>query len=205
MFRDLKYLIAYIAPLSAYAAVFCHGLWSFATVVVAFVMIPLLEQIFSGTTYNLNPEEVEKKGTSALFDWFLYLNLPVLFVLLWFYFTTVTGDVLQPWEVLGITLSVGIVVGTLGINVAHELGHRAKSYETLIAKAMLTTALYTHFNIEHNRGHHRWVATPEDPSTARFGEPLYHFWARSIFGVYVNAWRLEHDRLSRRGDRKSVV
>lgn len=199
MLRDLKYLIAYIAPLSAFWAVFWHGPWSFATLIVAFAIIPLAEQLATGTTQNLTPEEEEKKSASYLFDLLLYLNLPMLFVLLWSYFSTVKNEVLQIWEVLGMTISVGIVVGTIGINVAHELGHRSKKYEQLMAKVLLTTALYTHFNIEHNRGHHLWVSTPQDPSSARLGESLYRFWLRSIYGTYVNAWLLENDRLRRTG------
>jgi alkane 1-monooxygenase len=199
MFRDFKYLFAYIAPLSALAAVLWQGAWSFLTVLVAFVMIPVVEQILGGTTGNLSPEMERKKAVSPLFDWLLYLNLPLMYGLLWLYFSAVTGTGLQGWEITGMTMSVGIVAGTIGINVAHELGHREKKYEQLMAKMLLTTALYTHFNIEHNRGHHLWVSTPKDPSSARFGESLYRFWARSIAGTYVNAWRLENERLRRAG------
>lgn len=202
MLRDLKYFIAYIAPLASFAAVIWQGYWSFATVVVAFVMIPLAEQFAGGTTANLTPEEEAKKAVSPLFDALLYLNLPILFAALWLYFSAVANGGLQTWEVVGMTLSVGILVGTIGINVAHELGHRTKKYEQLMAKVLLTTALYTHFNIEHNRGHHLWVSTPQDPSSARLGESIYRFWLRSVSGTYVNAWRLENDRLRRAG--KSV-
>jgi alkane 1-monooxygenase len=199
MFRDLKYLIAYVAPLSAYAAVLWQGTWSFATVVVAFVMIPLAEQIGSGTTRNLSPEEETKKEASPLFDLLLYLNLPLLLGLLWLYFSAVQQGGLEIRELLGMTLSTGIVVGSIGINVAHELGHRSKRYEQFLAKVLLTTALYTHFIIEHNRGHHLWVATPEDPASARLRENLYRFWWRSVSGTYRKAWQLEAGRLRREG------
>lgn len=199
MLRDLKYLIAYVAPLSAYVAVLWQGAWSFSTVVVAFVLIPLAEQFAKGTDRNLSEAEEAKKAVSPLFDLLLYLNVPLLLGLLWLYFSAVTGGGLQGWEVAGLTLSTGIVVGTIGINVAHELGHRPKRYEQLMAKLLLTTALYTQFSIEHNRGHHLWVATNQDPSSARPGEGLYRFWLRSVWGTYLNAWRLEHDRLRREG------
>ncbi len=78
------------------------------------------------------------------------------------------------------TLNVGLIVGTVGINVAHELGHRSTWYELLMAKTLLMSALYMHFNIEHNRGHHKNVATDEDPSSARKGENIYAFWLRSV-------------------------
>lgn len=199
MFRDLKYLIAYLVPISAYIAVLCQGWWSFLVVVLAFAIIPLVEQFSKGKTRNLSEREEVEKAASPLFDWLLYLNLPLLFGIMWLYLSAMTGGGLQLYEMVGMTLSVGIVVSSLGINVAHELGHRQTFYETLMAKIMLTTALYTHFNIEHNRGHHRWVATDEDPSSARPGEALYLFWLRSVWGTYVNAWRLENARLRQAG------
>lgn len=192
---DLKYLIAYLMPLSSYLAVLLQGWWSVSTLVLAFVIIPLVEQFFEGTTYNLSGPEEAEKAASPFFDLLLYVNLPLLVSLLWLYFSAINSGDLTRMETVGMTISVGITVGSLGINVAHELGHRQTIYETLMAKVLLTTALYTHFNIEHNRGHHRWVATEQDPSSARTGEALYLFWARSVFGTYVNAWRLENERL----------
>ncbi len=197
--KDLKYLFAYIAPFAAFIAVLWQGAWSFSGLIVAFILIPLIEQLATGSTKNLSLETEEQKTDSSFFDLLLYLNLPILFGLLWFYLSTVTRAELTIWETVGVTVSVGIVVGTISINVAHELGHRKTKFEQLMSKFLLTTALYTQFNIEHNRGHHLWVATEEDPSSAKKGEPLYAFWARSIAGVYKNAWRLENKRLRKIG------
>ena len=199
MRRDLKYLIAYLLPLSAYIAVLWQGLWSFAAVVLAFGILPLVEQFVGGGTRNLSEAEEAQKAASPLFDGLLYLNLPLLYGALWLYFTAVTGGGPQTWELVGMTLSMGILTGSLGINVAHELGHRQALHETLMAKLLLTSALYTQFNIEHNRGHHRWVATDQDPSSARPGESIYRFWMRSVWGTYLNAWHLENDRLRQAG------
>lgn len=199
MLRDSKYLIAYLLPLSAYIALQWQGIWSFSAVILAFGIIPVSEQLVGGSAANLSEAEEAKKLASPFFDLLLYLNLPILYGLLFLYFKTMTEGSPHLWEMLGITLSLGITVGSLGINVAHELGHRQTRYETLMAKLMLATALYTHFNIEHNRGHHRWVATDEDPSSARPGESLYHFWVRSVVGAYRKAWKLENDRLRQEG------
>src|SRR5690606_38318894 len=86
-----------------------------------------------------------------------------------------------------------------GINVAHELGHRRDRREQALAKALLLTSLYMHFFVEHNRGHHRRVATPEDPASARRGETVYGFWWRSVLGGWRSAWALENGRLGRAG------
>ena len=97
------------------------------------------------------------------------------------------------------TLNVGLVIGTIGINVAHELGHRVNRWEQWMAQSLLLSALYTHFFIEHNRGHHKNVGTELDPASARAGENIYRFWWRSITGSYYNAWKLERERLQRAG------
>ena len=197
MFKDLKYLFAYIIPASTLIAVTHQGIWSFLTLAIAFVLIPIIEQFAKGTQQNLTDVEEHKKANALFFDLLLYLNLPILCVIIWLFLSIVSNGSLEAWENIGLTLNVGITVGTIGINVAHELGHRKKRIEQWMAKILLTTALYTQFYIEHNRGHHLWVATKEDPSSARLGEPLYQFWFRSISGVYVNAWRLENKRLQK--------
>lgn len=199
MLRDLKYLIAYIAPLSAFLAIHWKGGWSFATVVIAFVIIPIAEQLLGSSPKNLTPEEEAKKSESFFFDLLLYLNLPILYGIVFLFLQTVTTENLQIHEVIGLTLSTSVIVGTIGINVAHELGHRRKKFEQWLSKLMLTTALYTHFFIEHNRGHHVWVATPKDPASASMGESLYRFWWRSISGSYLHAWHLERERLKQKG------
>ncbi len=199
MLNDLKYLIAYLTPVSAYLAVTWQGAWSFFTVFIAFFIVPVVEQFAKGTEKNLSPKEEEAKLVSPFFDLLLYLNLPALFFIIWCYFSTITSGALGVWEIVGMTMSVGIALGGVGINVAHELGHRKKGYEQWMAKALLTAALYTQFYIEHNRGHHLWVATEEDPSSSRLGENIYQFWVRSIYGVYTYAWRLENRRLKKMG------
>ena len=64
---------------------------------------------------------------------------------------------------------------------------------------MLATTCYLHWAIEHVRGHHRTVATPEDPATARRGESFYAFWPRTVIGGFRSAYQLERDRLARQG------
>jgi alkane 1-monooxygenase len=92
---------------------------------------------------------------------------------------------------------MGLACGALGINVAHELGHRSNKYEQFLSKALLLTSLYMHFFIEHNRGHHKNVSTPNDPATSRFNESFYAFLPRTVFGSWMSAWHLEAQRLSK--------
>ena len=97
---------------------------------------------------------------------------------------------------IGLALSVG-VLGGVGINTAHELGHKKDSLERWLSKITLAQTCYGHFYVEHNRGHHVRVATPEDPASARFGETLWGFLPRSLFGSLRSSWELEAQRLRR--------
>ncbi|OMC07856.1 alkane 1-monooxygenase [Mycolicibacter heraklionensis] len=99
---------------------------------------------------------------------------------------------------IGVALTTAIVAG-VGINTAHELGHKKESLERWLAKITLAQVCYGHFYVEHNRGHHVRVATPEDPASARFGETFWEFLPRSTFGGIRSAWELEAQRIRRTG------
>src|SRR3546814_19860555 len=73
---------------------------------------------------------------------------------------------------------------------------RARLEQTL-AKLVLAPTCYGHFFIEHNRGHHRDVATPADPASSRMGESIYRFVCREMPGAARRAWALECERMQR--------
>ena len=100
------------------------------------------------------------------------------------------GDNLGLVEKLGLALTLGCVNG-IGINTAHELGHKRASLERWLSKVALAPTGYGHFFIEHNRGHHVRVATPEDPASSRLGESFWRFWPRTVAGSLRSAgtWR----------------
>src|SRR3546814_4914066 len=89
------------------------------------------------------------------------------------------------------------MVSGVSNNTAHELGHKTDTAERWLAKIALAPVAYGHFFVEHNRGHHVRVATPEDPATSRFGEHFYEFLPRSMIGSVKSAWELERKRLAR--------
>lgn len=198
MLKDAKYLLALIPPISAFFAVYFGGFWSYSTVIITFGIVPILDFLLPKPTQNFDGLEEPSRLSNQFFDWMLYLNLPLHFAILWIYFSTISSESLMTYEVIGMTLSVGIIVSTVGINVAHELGHRKEKHEQLMSKILLMTALYMHFFIEHNQGHHKNVATPEDPATSRYGESIYAFWFRSTKDSYLDAWKLENERLRKK-------
>jgi alkane 1-monooxygenase len=102
------------------------------------------------------------------------------------------------WELLGLVISTGVVNG-VAINTAHELGHKTNSLERWLAKLTLGPVAYGHFFIEHNKGHHKNVATPEDPASSKMGENFWVFLPRTMSGSLRSAWELERSRLEKKG------
>ncbi len=163
-----------------------------------YAVLPLLDAVV-GTDAANPPESVVKRlEEDRYYRWCTYLYLPlqyaglVLACALWS-----SGDL--SWLAgIGLALSVG-VVGGVAINTAHELGHKRKNGERWASKIALAQTGYGHFFIEHNRGHHVRVATPEDPASSRLGESFYAFLPRTVVGSLRSAWGLEKARLSRVG------
>ncbi|UXX77966.1 alkane 1-monooxygenase [Reichenbachiella carrageenanivorans] len=197
--RFLKYSIAFIIPLVAYISIQASGWWTFATVLLVYVLLPLFEFLFAANQDNLIEAEEELVAQDPVYDYLLYLVVPVQFALLYYFVSVIGREGSTNVELIGRVLSMGITCGALGINVAHELGHRKSKFERFLAKALLLSSLYMHFNIEHNRGHHKNVSTHDDPSSARRGEWVFAFWVRSIVMGYRSAWRLEASRLQNQG------
>ena len=197
--KDLKYLAAYINPLLAIIGLLTGGIFAWGAVIFSFVLIPIFDQIGPVDTSNVDDVTRQTLLGKRIFDWLLYLNVPVVFFIVGLFVSVINAGTLTNAELIGSLLSVGIVIGSCGINVAHELGHRKAKYEQRLAQLLLIPALYMHFFIEHNRGHHKFVATDEDPASAKKGDWLFWFWIKSLIGSYLSAWKLEAERLRKKG------
>lgn len=162
------------------------------SIVVAFVAIPLIDAAVGAPRRRSgSPPRI------PLVRWIPRLQVPLQAVLL-------AGAVriaphLPIDQLLVFAFAVGTVTGGMGITIAHELGHRASQLDRLLAKALLVSVGYGHFFVEHVRGHHVRVATPDDPATAPRGMSVYRFIPRSVVGSFAHAWRLERLRLERSG------
>jgi len=198
-FKDLKYLFAYITPLTCYISFAGTGVWSFTAALVLFGVLPIADQIVPHDTSNFTKEEELSRNKSLFFNFLLFLNLPILWALGYWYLHMVSAGTLGIVDLIGKTLAMGLMSGTIGINVAHEIGHRSGLVNQWASRLLLVPSLYMHFNIEHNRGHHKKVATPEDPATSRKGESFYMFWCRSVYNSYISAWKIENSDLKKSG------
>ena len=197
--KDLKYLLAYTVPVSVYLSFVSTGIWTYSAVFYAFIVLPILDVIAGESATNLDSDVAAEKNGMWMFDAMLYGNVLIVFGLLAFFFSQLESHTYATFELVGLLLSAGILLATNGINVAHELGHRASLPERLMSKLLYMPCLYMHFFIEHNFGHHLNVATPADGATARYNQTVYGFWFTSVTKQYVNAWRLQMELLKRQG------
>lgn len=197
--RAAKYLFIFTVPMVGFMGFFVNGPWTWAVPVYAFVLVPLVELLMRPDAVNMSKAEEEMVRQDRIYDILVYLTVPLQWSMFITFMMVMSTATLQPYEYVGLVLSMGIGCGALGINVAHELGHRHKWYEQWMSKALLLTAQYMHFFIEHNRGHHKRVSTNEDPATSRYGEVVYTFWFRSIVMGYLSAWEIETARLAKLG------
>ena len=192
---SLKYLSAYTLPLTVLAACYFKGWITFLPLVYSFGIIPLIELVVKPNARNLSELEASLAAKDKVYDWLLYLTVPIQWCFVFYYLHLITDPHLMVYEKVGLTTSLGILCGIFGINVGHELGHRKNKWEQLLAKVLLLSSLYMHFFIEHNRGHHKRVSTPADPASAQIGESLYLFWIKSLIFSYLSACTIESERL----------
>jgi len=164
-----------------------------------YVLIPVLDMVFGADPTNPPDGVVAWLEQDRYYRWVTYAFLPLQYVAIFagFWLITQHGG-LGIVDKLGIAFTLGSLNG-VAINTAHELGHKKEHLERWFARVALAPTGYGHFFIEHNRGHHVRVATPEDPASSRLGETFWAFLPRTVIGSVRNSWRLERTRLRRMG------
>jgi alkane 1-monooxygenase len=185
-------------PLLGWGLVAATG-WSvfwFSGPLFLFVVVPLADFLVPNDPSNPPEDVVPSLEADRYYRWLTYLYLPFqVAVFVWGAWMVSRGS-LSVVDKLGVASSLG-VVGGVAINTAHELGHKKEEHERWYARVALAQTWYGHFFIEHNRGHHVRVATPEDPASSRLGESLWAFLPRTVSGSVRSAWDLERERLAR--------
>lgn len=191
--RDARFLLALSAPA---APVVGYQLGAnFHAFLVFFVIVPLLDWLIGRSDTPSTTGELARLERSPLFRAILLAYVPMhLALIVWGASVAGSGE-LSPWQALGLTLSVGLITGAQGITIAHEFGHKSARLDRWLARVLLYTVSYGHFTIEHNRGHHVRVATPEDPASARFGESFWAFLPRTLWGSFRHAWELDRSQV----------
>jgi len=196
--NPLPHLLAYVGPVLLAIGAVLGGGWTFLPTAFIFGLLPVLDDRVG--RYDANPPVVSR-GPRWKFDLALWLFVPVQTAAILLVLVRLTrGDVPASFiETIGLTLSLGVISGSGGIVIAHELMHRASAFSRALAEILMTQASYAHFCIEHVYGHHRHVATPRDPASSRRGENVFAFVPRSVIGGALSAWRIESERAARAG------
>ncbi|MET8087938.1 alkane 1-monooxygenase [Micromonospora sp. NPDC005237] len=175
------------------------GAWAWwLTPAVVFGLIPVVDLLLGDDRQNPPEEAVPRLAADGYYRWLTYLYLPAQYAALVLCCAVWARDSLSLAAAAGLVATVGVVNG-IAINTAHELGHKRERVERWLSKVALAPAAYGHFYVEHNRGHHVRVATPEDPASSRLGESFWAFWPRTVLGSLRSAWRLETSRFRIRG------
>jgi len=199
LLKKLGFFAAFIIPALTVSGYYLGGGWNYSAVVFSFILIPLIDQFAGIDKTNVTDDALRVKSEEFYYRFVTYVWTYIQFsFVLWGCYVAGTGQLDSPIEWIGFTVSVALVTGGIGITVAHELGHKKSALERFYSKLLLMTVCYMHFYIEHNRGHHVLVATPEDPATAKRNESFYAFWVKSVFKGYAHAWKLEAESLAKK-------
>jgi alkane 1-monooxygenase len=205
-YRDRKrawWLLSVVYPLIPFTGMAAHAATGHQAglalpLLISYVLMPLLDALIGEDENNPPEAVVPQLEDDRYYRWLTWATVPLHFVALigcaWW---AATHD-LSWWALLILAYVAGTDSG-LGINTGHELGHKHTRIEQWLTRLVLAVPAYGHFTVEHGRGHHRWVSTPEDHASSRMGESIYHFALRELPGGIRRAWRLERERLLREG------
>jgi alkane 1-monooxygenase len=204
VYQDRKrwfWLMSVLYPLMPFLGIWLHAstgnqAWLLLPLAINYVAAPIFDWLLGEDTNNPPDAVVPELDKDHYYRYLTYLVVPLHFIsLIGAAYWAGTQD-LAWWAFIGLAIVAGLTSG-LAINTGHELGHKKSLLERTLAKIVLSVPAYGHFWIEHNRGHHRDVATPEDPASAQMGESIYRFAMREIPGAFRRAWDIEKDRLER--------
>ncbi|AWT25010.1 Alkane 1-monooxygenase 1 [Corynebacterium provencense] len=176
---------------------FVHATWFLGPVAV-FILIPIGDFVLGRDGENAPEEFVPQLEETKYYRIISYLYFPIMLASIVLCCWQWTYGGLTWYDKLGLAWSMGMTSG-IGIVAAHELGHKKGSFERWLGKIVLAIPAYGHFYVEHNKGHHVKVATPEDPVSSRMGENVYSYLVRSIPRQIPRAWNVEKKRLARAG------
>ena len=169
----------------------------FTPLIFIYIIIPLLDWVFSEDTSNPPEDSIAELESNIYYPLVTYLMIPIHYFSLIYVIDFMVNTNIPMWMFITLVFTLGIF-GGLAVNLGHELGHKKSRLDKNLAKLALASAGYGHFNVEHNAGHHRAVATPEDSASSRFGENIYQFTLREVPGGLKRAFHIEKNRLHKK-------
>ena len=207
VYRDSKrhmYWLIIISPIVALSSIWLYfaldknALVTLIPMLFFYAFTPLMDAIMGEDPHN-PPEEVVNAMIADNYYRFTVHSMVYIAIAVFLAFIVFVGTQDLPWWAI-LALIIGVGANSGGVMVmTHELGHKANKLDRLSAKIGNMLMGYGHFNIEHNKGHHTWVATPEDPASSRMGENFYAFMVRELTGAFKRGTNYEKARLEKQG------
>lgn len=191
------FAVSYVMPALILIAAWEGSYWLIGVPVYAWFASSILDRIIGPELRNPDTGLPD----SALF-WHRLVTwvwVPTQIAMIFFAIWAATHWPMTEREGYLLLFGVGIATGTIGINYAHELIHSKQRWERFLGELLLTSVCYGHFATEHVYNHHRYVGTPKDPVSSRYGEIVWVFLVRAIWGSATSAWRIDADRQRKRG------
>ncbi len=167
--------------------------WAFAPFVWVLLIVPIIDLILP----KLDNKD-ENLNDTKLHNLALIVILPGIIFLIVFGLINLSNSSMSHYSAAAIGAAVGMSGGSIGITTAHELIHRSNKYMRGVGVMLLVLCLYGHFRIEHIYGHHKNVATKEDPASARKGENFYFYFVRCVVMSLVSSWKIEKNLLNKK-------
>ena len=167
--------------------------WSLSPFVWVFILVPIIDIMLP----YLNKKD-EELNENLLHSFSIIIVLPCILFLIIYGLIIVSDAKMNFITIAALGAAVGMSGGSIGITTAHELIHRQSKFMRSLGVILLILCLYGHFRIEHVYGHHRNVATKEDPATARKGENFYFYFIRCVINSVISSWNIEKDILKKK-------
>ena len=202
--RAVPFSIVFLVPISVFLGYFLgvyfnQPFFNLISPVIIFVILPVIDQLWGENKENPSESDEARLKNKLSFKIIVWACAPVTVCTVLFGAWLIYVRSPSLLEFILFSISMGISSGIMGINSSHEMQHRVNNkLEPLLARITLSMVLYMHWAVEHVVGHHRTVATPDDPATAPLGQSYYRFWWRTIFGGIASAWRFEQKRVAKK-------
>ena len=167
--------------------------WSVSPFIWVFILVPIIDLVLP----YLSKQDADLKE-NMLHNFSILIILPCILFLIVFGLIVVSDSTVSILIAAALGAAVGMSGGSIGITTAHELIHRQNKYMRGIGVFLLVLCCYGHFRIEHVYGHHKHVATKEDPATARRGENFYFYFIRCVINSVISSWNIEKNILDKK-------
>jgi alkane 1-monooxygenase len=196
--KKFGFLFSYLVPaVTVFFYYYPSSPLTFAGFIFAYMLVPFIDLLIGKDYNNIAKDEIDGLLETKYFDVIVYSHVYFHYLYIIFIAYLLVTDELTLLQQTGLIISLGVYSASI-INVAHELGHRKSKTAQFHSKLALTTVFYTHFFIEHNKGHHVHVATPLDPAHSRKNQNIYNFFIQTLVGGFKSAYNIEKNRLSKK-------